>query len=700
MAEMAATVEAVARRLGRHRGLILPIGVAAMIFVILVPLPPVLMDLLLSANIAVSAIILLTSIYVSSPLEFSVFPSVLLGATLARLVLNVATTRLILTAGAGGQTAATAHYAAGKVIWAFSRFVTSGSLPVGVILFGIIAVIQFLVVTRGASRISEVAARFVLDAMPGKQMAIDADVSAGLVEQAEARDRRHQVAREADFYGAMDGASKFLRGDALAGVIITIVNIFGGLYVGLVQYRWGWSETAGLFTRLTIGDGLVNQVPALLVSMAAALLVTRSTARTNLSEEVTGQLFSKPIVLLIAGFFLAALALTSLPKLPLLAIGFGCVGLASLLFWQREAPPADTPQTGPAEPAPPAEDELDQLLAVDPMRLEIGYSLVRLVDPASGGELLDRIGSLRRRTASELGLIVPPIRVRDNMRLGARQYSILIRGAEAAAGELHLNRLLAVQDGDAAGKLIGHETVEPAFHTPAVWISPSQQEAAETMGYTVVNPTAVLITHLDQVIRRNAAELLGRRQVTKLLDGLKARVPDLAQEATDRLRVGEIQQVLQNLLREGVSIRDFEAILEALTAPAEIAARNPEALTEQVRVALGKSISQQYCSPDGRLWCTPLQGDLAERIGRHVEADEAGRSVTIPPDLSTEVAEALGPALAELRSRGCRPVVVCPPHIRGVVRQMLHAMEPDTAVLAYSEIRSVEVHPLSVEEDG
>ena len=691
-----ATISGWAEAVGRHRGLLLPIGAAALIFVVLVPLPPGLIDVLLAANITLAAIVLLTAIYVRSPLDFSVFPSVLLGATLFRLVLNVATTRLILTAGGDGRTLEQAQAAAGQVIWAFSGFVTRGSLPVGVILFAILAVVQFVVVTKGAARISEVAARFVLDAMPGKQMAIDADLAAGLIDEAGARRRRNRITREADLYGAMDGASKFLRGDAVAAVLITLINLLGGLYVGMVQYGWGLSQTASLFTRLTIGDGLVTQVPAFLVSISAALIVTRSTARTNLGEEVVSQLIGRPVVLVITAAFLGMLALTELPKGPLLVLGIGCVGLAAVLSRRQ----GSAGRAGTGSDAALADDEdavdpaakgqhVEHLLTVEPMQVELGYGLVSLVSPEQGGDLLDRIVALRKRIAMELGLVVPPIRIRDNLGLDARGYVVKVRGTKVAAGRLYPNQLLAVAQENTTGKLLGREAVDPARGLPAVWISRAQREQAERMNYTLVEPAGVVATHLGEVVRRHAHELLSRERVVQLLDHLRPSAGNLVEEAAEKVKVGGIQKVLQNLLREGVPIRDLEAILEALCDAG--GTDDVDGLTEHVRSRLARTLSQQYSDETGRIWCVALEASLEDTLRTHVTIGVRPSAVAIPPELGRRVAASVGEAAERLRKAGRPPVLVCSPELRPAVRQLLSPAAPSPAVLAYSEIDSVEL---------
>ena len=693
---------ATTRVMARYRGLLLPMGAAMMIFVVLVPLPPLVMDVLLCANIALAAVILMTAITVASPLDFSVFPSVLLVATLVRLVLNIASTRLILTAGAGGADVAAARLAAGHVIWSFSQFVTSGSLAVGVILFSIIAVVQFVVITKGAARISEVAARFVLDAMPGKQMGIDADLNAGTITKDEAHQRRRKISREADFYGAMDGASKFVRGDAIAAVIITLVNIGGGLYVGLVQYGWNWSQTLELFTRLTIGDGLVTQIPALLVSVSAALIVSRSMDREHFAEQVVSQLTSRPVALAITAGFLAALMLTRLPKLPLLVMGIGCAGLAILLTRRRVLPRAadsDSSGTAARDTDPKA---LNRLLAVEPMQLDVGFALVPLVDSGRGGDLLDRLGALRREVATELGLVMPPIRVRDNLRLRAHEYAIRIRGVKVAAGRVYADHLLAVACGQSTGKLLGRETTEPAFGTPAIWIGPDQARQAEEMGYSLVEPINVMMTHLLETVRQHAAGLLSRQQVAEMLDGLRERAEAVVSEAADQVPLGQIHKVLQRLLAEGVAIRDLETILETLSDHGRC--EDVEAVCEDIRRALGGGLCQPYCGPDGKLHCICLDEQLEEAVSVELDArldgpptangpsDRAGNdALGLSPALSEQITAAASAGAERLAAGGYRPVVVCRPRIRQAVRRVLAGARPAATVLGYDEIVGVDV---------
>ncbi len=696
MSELPTTFQGFSGFVSRHRGLILPVSAAALIFVILVPIPPLLIDIFLALNIALAAVILLTTIHVRSPLEFNVFPSLLLGATLFRLVLNVATTRLILTAGSEGAGPEGATQAAGGVIYAFSSFVTSGSLAVGVILFVILVVIQFVVVTKGAARISEVAARFVLDAMPGKQMAIDSDLKAALIDKDEARWRRDDLSNRADFYGAMDGASKFIRGDALAAMIITLVNVLGGFYVGMVQYGWGAAETADVFTRLTIGDGLVTQIPAFLISISAALLVSRNTARTNLGEEIVTQLTARPVVLGITAVFLGALTLTALPKTPLIVLGLGCASLAWILSRkeqdERDAEGADTSQAT-AGIEDPGDIAVADLVSIDPLRIEIGYALVRLMDDTSQNDLLGRISVLRREIGMELGLLVPPIVVRDNMRLGAHSYAMIIRGVTAATGKLYPAQLLATAQGETSGSLVGRDAVDPVTGCDAVWITEPQHDRAQQMGYTVAAPVNVLMNHLAQVIGANASRLLSRRHVTEMLQAVAQRDQGLVDEATEKLPAYVIHKVLSGLLAERVSIRDLESILESLCEHAS-ETTCAELLVEQVRSDLGMSLSRQYCAQDGKLWCVSLAAHTETALQAHVSRSPDGIAMTAGPELTTRISTAVSNALGRLRSSGRSPVVLCGPDVRLHLKQILKTSDPDAAVLGYNEIESVEVQSL------
>ncbi|OWY72442.1 flagellar biosynthesis protein FlhA [cyanobacterium TDX16] len=663
-----------------QRGLVYPVLAMSLILVILVPLPTPILDLLLIANIAFSAVVLLTVMYINGPLEFSSFPSLLLSLTLLRLVLNTATTRLILT-NADGTTGA-----AGKVIEEFSGFVAAGSLAVGVIIFLIITIIQFVVITKGATRIAEVAARFTLDAMPGKQMAIDADLSAGLINEDEARRRRENITREADFYGAMDGASKFVRGDTIAGIIITIINILGGLYVGIVEKDLPIVQCLEVFTKLTIGDGLSAQIPAFLVSIAAGMIVTRSTARTNMGEELISQVTSRPVAMMLSGGFLLVLMFTPLPTTPLMLMAGGVGGLGYLLLGQTKRKETEAVHAKASKPKEP--EKIEACLTVDALELEVGYGLIRLVDKKQGGDLLDRVTNIRRQIATDMGLIVPPIRIRDNVQLEPNQYSVKLRGASIARGDLIPGRLLAIDSGAVSEMVHGIETNEPAFGLPALWIAEDDRSTAEHRNYTVVEPSSVLATHLTEIIRKHAAELLTRQDVTRLLDHLKEKSPKLVEEIVpDQLKIGEIQSVLQNLLRERVPIRDLETILETLGDWAG-RTKDAEILTEYVRNALARTLCEQYRDSDNTIHGVTLDPSLEELIAGHVERTDRGSYLTVPPALANRIVAAIRNEVdaAAARASGKPPVVFTSPQVRQWVRRLVESALPTVAVLGYGEV--------------
>lgn len=670
-----------------NRGMIFPLACVVLLLVILVPLPTPVLDLLLMINLTLSVIVLVTTIYVRSPLEFAVFPSLLLAVTLFRLVLNVATTRLVLTAGDRYPDPATAVQGAGEVVRAFSSFVTSGSLAVGIIIFVIIFVIQFVVITKGATRISEVAARFTLDAMPGKQMAIDADLNAGVINEPEARRRRETIAQEADFYGAMDGASKFVRGDAVAAVIITFVNILGGLYMGMVEHGWNLMPTLRLYTQLTIGDGLVSQVPAFITSLGAGLIVTRTSSRKDLGDEMLSQIFSKPKALIIAALFLLLMSVTGLPKLPMIILGACCAGLALVLTRGEKRLAAAAEAAERARAAVREPERVEKLLDLDAMELEVGYGLVRLVDAAKGGDLLDRISMIRRQIAMELGIIVPPIRIRDNMQIGANDYVVRIKGNVVGRGVTYPEQFLAMDNGAVSGPITGAiQTTEPAFGLPAFWITEPQRSQAELLNYTVVEATAVLATHLTELIKSHAHALLTRQEVKNLIDNLKARVPALVEEVIPtQLKPGELQKVMQNLLRERVPVRDLETIVETL-GDYSSRTKDLDVLTEYVRNSLSRSICKQYVDDADKLWCVTLDPAMEDFINGHVERSERGAMNTMPPQTAQQVVKQISEKTAELTQTGRNAVVLCSPHIRAIVRRMVETSLPQVAVLAYNEI--------------
>lgn len=667
--------------LGRAANLILPIAIIASVLVILVPLPTALMDLMLAGNITVSVIILLTTIYVRTPLEFSIFPSLLLATTLARLVLNVATTRLILTQ-AGSQK----MNAAGGVITAFSDFVAGDRIVVGLIIFVIIVVIQFLVITKGATRISEVAARFALDGMPGKQMAIDADLNAGIIDEHEAQERREDVTNQADFYGSMDGASKFVRGDAIAGIVITVINIVGGLFIGMVEEGMTIAEAGSLFTRLTIGDGLVSQVPAFLVSLAAGLLVTRSTQKTNMPKEFMEQLFAHPQALVITGCFLGILIFTGLPRIPLIVLGAACFGLAQVMNRRGTEDEAAQVAKEKAKDTEPEEKRVEDFLAIDPMEIELGVGLIRLADPNRGGDLLDRVQKVRNNIATEIGLIMPKVRIRDNMRLGQNEYRIKIADMPIASDEVQPGLMLAIDSGFTTGVIDGLQTKDPAFGTDARWITPARQDEAEMLGYTVVEPGAVLATHLTEVCRRHADEILTRDSANHLIEELKSATPTVVNELIPEvMTLAEVQNILQMLLREQVSIRQLSLILETL---GDNAPRSKDAilLVEYVRHRLARQLCTKYRSKEGELHVVALDPTLEDRVRAGFEHTDRGLFMRLPPNAIEKVCEQIRAETDKLVTQGHTPVVLVSPQIRAAVRRITETNLPQLVVMSFNEI--------------
>jgi flagellar biosynthesis protein FlhA len=672
--------------LSHNRGLIVPIAAASMVLVLLIPLPPILMDILLSVNITLSAVILMTTLYVMHPLELSSFPSLLLAMTLFRLVLNTASTRLILTAGDRVSDVNQATAAAGHVIETFGNFVAGGSLAVGLIIFIILIVIQFVVITKGSTRISEVAARFTLDGMPGKQMAIDADLNAGIINEAEAKRRRELISQEADFYGAMDGASKFVRGDAIAGIIIIIINILGGIGVGMLQYNWPIVQCLKTFTKLTIGDGLSSQIPAFIISIASGLIITRSTSKSNLGEELLSQLTGKPVALAITAGFLGLLALTPLPKIPLILLGTSCAGLAFYLTRTQKAAAVKASAAKQTKAAAPKQDPIETLLSVDPMELEVGYGLIRLVDKNQGGDLLDRISMIRRQIASEMGIIVPPVRIRDNMQLESNEYSIKLRGVEIARDHSMPGHYLAIDSGAVREKVSGQQTREPAFGLPAVWITEADRARAEKNNYTVVPASSVIATHLTDLIKRHASELLTRDEVKKLLDTIKEKCPAVVEEVVGPvLKLGDVQKVLQNLLRERVPIRDLQTILETLGDWAG-RTKDIEILTEYVRNALARSICAQYVDNENSIHCITLDPSIEDMINAHIERTETGSYLTLPPARSNAIVQTIREQIEQNAVPSGTLVVLCSPQIRLQLRRLIESSLPATPVLAFNEV--------------
>lgn len=664
--------------ISRNLSLIIPVLIVGAVLVLVAPLPPLLMDVLLAGNITLSVLILLTAIHVAKPLDFSVFPAVLLGTTLLRLVLNVASTRLILS-NAGEQ----GTYAAGQVIAAFGDFVAAGSPTVGLILFVIIVAIQFLVITRGASRIGEVAARFALDGMPGRQMAVDADLASGLITQEQAHERRLEITRQADFYGAMDGASKFVRGDALAGIVITLVNIIGGLFVGVVQQGMSLSNAVGVFTTLTIGDGLVSQLPAFLISLAAGLIVTRSSVDSDLPRETLGQLLRYPAVMFISGGFLFVLAMTGLPAVPLTVLGVGCCVTGWFLSSNRRSTaPSVAAPTQPAEPRavlPPPR------LHVEPLELELGIGLLKLVDAGTGGDLLERVTQLRNKVAEELGFLLPKVKIRDNLELDPRRFRIKLRGAPVAVHEAYADALFAVSDA-AEGRVPGIEATEPGTSHPAVWIKPSQREEARGLGYRVHAPQVYVINALAVVVRRFAHELLTRQHVHALLNDLRQRAPDLVDELeSSTLTIAQVHQVLARLLQEGLPIRDLETILEALGNNSPNTS-NIVQLTELVRTSLTRTISRRCCDADGVLHALRLDSQIESALAATQQFGPGGIRVPISRELSGEIEDQILARTSRLIDVGKTPVVLCRPEVRAALRKVTQNALPDLNILSTDEL--------------
>ena len=665
-------------------GLVFPVLLVLSVLVVIVPVPPMVLDLLLAANITASVVILLTTVFVAKPLDFSVFPSLLLIATLARLVLNVASTRLILTRAATHETRA-----AGEVIEAFAKFVAQDQLMVGLILFAIVVVIQFVVVTKGATRLSEVAARFALDGMPGKQMAIDADLNAGHITANEARSRRAEIAAQADFHAAMDGAGKFVRGDALAGILITLINIVGGLIVGIVQHGMAPARAVEVFTMLTIGDGLVTLIPGFLIALAAALLATRSSSESNLSRDMIGQTVREPAALYLASVTLIALAFTGLPMLPLLVLGVGCGLVGESLRRQRQlAETVHSQQAAVAEQQrstkPTARPE-DQLL-VEPIELELGFRLIRLANPEAGGDLLDRVTNLRHRIAQELGIILPKVRIRDNLLVKERGYQIKLRGVMIASGEVQPDGLLAVDTGFVSGELSGTAVEEPASHRAAKWIDVTQADRARELGYKIVEPANVVVAHLADVVRSHADELLTREHVHQLLDNLRQTSPKVVEELVPALlKPSQVHQVLGNLLCERVPVRDLETILETLGDHAD-RTRDTTLLTEFARQALSRTICQPYRDAAGTLHAITLDPALEDILADGYESTERGPIIKLTPQVIEGVAHELSRQMKRLVRAGHPAVVVCGAKARRGVRHITAGPLPKLAVLSLNEI--------------
>ncbi|GGK13626.1 flagellar biosynthesis protein FlhA [Caldalkalibacillus thermarum] len=664
-------------------------AVIMIIVMMVIPLPTWMLDILIIINISLALTILLVAMNTNESLQFSIFPALLLLTTLFRLGLNVSTTRAILT-GAD----------AGTVIQTFGEFVVGGSVIVGFLVFLILVIIQFIVITKGSERVAEVAARFTLDAMPGKQMSIDADLNAGLINEQQARERREKIEKEADFYGAMDGAAKFVKGDAIAAIVITIINILGGLLIGMMVMGMPLNEAASTYTLLSIGDGLVSQIPALLLSTATGIVVTRVASDGNLSLDISRQVFAYPKLLYVVGGTIALLGILT-PINPFLTlsiagfISFGGFKMEQALKEQQEQQDVQEEEQALEEVKGP--ESVLPLLEVDPIEFEFGYSLIPLADANQGGDLLDRVVMIRRQCALELGMIVPVIRIRDNIQLKPNEYVIKIRGNRVAQGELLLDHYLAMSPGVEDESIEGIETVEPAFGLPALWITEEMKERAEMAGYTVVDPPSVVSTHLTEVIKRHAHELLGRQEVKTLLDHVKESAPAVVEELIpDLLTVGDVQKVLRNLLQERVSIRNLPLILESLADHASHT-KDPDLLTEYVRQSLARQITHQYAGDNGSLKVITAGASLEKRIADAIQQTEQGPYLALDPETTQQIYQAVLEEVKRVQQVGAEPVLLTSPMIRMHLRRLLARYLPDLPVLSYNELDAdIEVQSVGV----
>jgi flagellar biosynthesis protein FlhA len=670
------------QKLTKHMDLLAAGAVVMVVVMMIVPLPPFMLDMFITLNISAALAVLVATLYMPRALDFAAFPSLLLLTTLFRLAINVSVTRLILL-----------HGDAGHVVKAFGTFVVGGNVLVGLVVFLILIVIQFVVITNGAGRVAEVAARFTLDAMPGKQMAIDADLNSGQITDEEARNRRQDIGREADFYGAMDGASKFVKGDAMAGILIVLINLIGGLVVGVLQQHMPFGDAVQHFSLLTVGDGLCAQIPALLISVATGILVTRSTSEKDLGNDIAQQVLSQKKAPMVAGCVICAFALVpGLPKLPFLIIGAGFVAIGWAAKNGHIGPQAELDRAAaaaaalpPGEPVSPRDQALDAL-PIDPLELAIGFGLVPLVDQKAGGSLLSRVSAIRRQIASELGMVIPPVRIHDEVGLDSHEYVVKVRGAEVARGRTMAGHQLAMDPGDAVGQLPGVTTTEPAFGLPATWIPDSARAEAEALGYTVVDAESVIVTHLTEAIRGEASELLTRQETRQLLDQLKETNAAVVDEVVpDVLSLGEIQRVLQSLLREGVSIRDLGVIVEAIGDKARLT-RDPALLAEYARQALGRSITAPFIGADRKLRAIALDPAIEQEVSESITQTSDGEYLAMEPSRAQALVTALRDRSDGASATGARPVLLCSARVRRHLRRLCEQTLPSLAVCSYNEI--------------
>ncbi|WP_088105669.1 flagellar biosynthesis protein FlhA [Halalkalibacter urbisdiaboli] len=665
------------------------LGVILIVVMLIIPLPSFMLDFLIIINISLALIIILVAMNTHDPLQFSIFPTLLLLVTLFRLGLNVSTTRSIL-----------GKAEAGNVIDTFGQFVVGGNALVGFVVFLILIIIQFVVITKGAERVSEVGARFTLDAMPGKQMSIDADLNAGMISDAEAKARREKIEKEADFYGAMDGASKFVKGDAIAGIVIVIINMIFGLVIGMMQMGMDLSNAASTYTLLTVGDGLVSQIPALLISTATGIIVTRAASDGNLGEDLSKQLLAYPKMLYVtAGTIFLLGVVTPIDKLLTFSIagflvfgGFQLSRMEKRVLEEEEAQEEDEPTDDMKSP-----ESVVNLLQIDPIEFEFGYGLIPLADANQGGDLLDRVVMIRRQMALELGMIVPVIRIRDNIQLQPNEYTIKIKGNEIAKGELLLDHYMAMSPGIEDESIVGVDTVEPAFGLPAIWIGEDMKEQAELSGYTVVDPPSVVSTHLTEIIKRHANELLGRQETKQLVDHLKETYPALVEEVTpNALSIGEVQKVLTNLLKENISIRNLPVIFETLADYGPMT-KDMDLLTEYVRQSLSRQISKQMTTPGEPLYVITLSGGVEKKIAESIQQTEHGNFISMDPNDSQRIMESAAVETDRLSQMGQVPIILCSPAVRMYVRQMFERYLPHVPILSYNELEAdVEVQSVGV----
>ena len=665
------------------------VSVIMIVAMLIIPLPTWLLSILLILNISVALLVLLNSMSMKEPLQFSVFPTLLLLLTLFRLGLNVSTTRAILSTGD-----------AGGVVETFGSFVVGGNLVVGMVVFLILVIINFIVITKGSERVSEVAARFALDAMPGKQMSIDADLNAGMISEQQARERREKVSREADFYGSMDGASKFVKGDAIAGIIIVLINLIFGIVIGMMQQGMSIADAASHFSLLTVGDGIVSQVPALIISTATGIVVTRSASNGNLGQEISAQLLSFPKMLYITGGTILCLGLFT-PINDLLTIPIAGL-LAFGGYRMSKVPQVDQDQIQEVEEDSESNEmkspeSVVNLLNMDPIEFEFGYGLIPLVDANQGGDLLDRIVMIRRQLAIELGLVIPVVRIRDNIQLQPNEYRLKIKGNEMARGELLLDHYLAMSPGTEDDAISGIETIEPSFGLPAKWITEDMKEEAEIFGYTVVDPPSVVSTHITEMIKTNAYELLGRQETKQLIDHLKESYPILVEEVTPTpLSVGEVQKVLAKLLKENVSIRNLPIIFETLADFGKVTS-DTDLLTEYVRQALARQITNQYSQSNDSLKVVTLSGQVEKIIADGVQQTEHGNYLAVDPAISQRILESIATQVEQLSLLEQTPIVLCSPAVRMYVRQLTERYFPQIPILSYNELEAnVEVQSVGV----